>query len=266
MIMGCHLWPKSFERWNKNGFILETLDSIKIRDLEVSVYQSLSGYRFSLDALLLADFPDIKACRNILEMGSGSGVVSLLLAKRYPRAKVTGIELQESLFSRAARSAEANGLSDRVRFIHADLRKLPKTLPHEGFDMAVMNPPFRRPGTGRISPGDERARARHELTAGLPEILKAAFAMLKNRGRLCLVYNPDRLPELLAGMKARGLEPKRMRTVHSFEGDRARMALVEAVKSGAPGFKVMPPLFVYSAPGEYSPEMREFYGFSPLPT
>lgn len=244
---------------------METLDSIKIRDLEVSVYQTLSGYRFSLDALLLADFPEIKACRSILELGSGSGVVSLLLAKRYPRAKVTGVELQESLFSRAVRSAEANGLSERVRFIHTDLRKLTKILPHEGFDLAVMNPPFRRPGTGRISPGDERALARHELTAGLPETLKAASAMLKNRGRLCLVYNPDRLPELLAGMKARGLEPKRMRTVHSFAGDRARIALIDAVKSGAPGFKVLPPLFVYSGPGEYSPEMREFYGFSQLP-
>ncbi|MGA2192399.1 MAG: tRNA1(Val) (adenine(37)-N6)-methyltransferase [Nitrospirota bacterium] len=239
---------------------METLDAIKIRDLEVQVYQSKTGYRFSLDALLLADFPDIKSCKNILELGAGSGVVSLLLAKKYPKAKVLGVEVQEALFGRAVRNAEINGLTGRAQFIHEDLKNLPKKLPHGGFELAVMNPPFRRPGTGRISPGDERALARHELKGGIKEIVRTSFAMLKNRGRLCLVYHPERLPELFRVLHAHSFEPKRMLTVHSHKGDMARIALVEAVKGGAPGLKVMPPLLIYAREREYTPEMRLFYG------
>jgi len=242
---------------------METLDSIKIRDLEVQVYQSKAGYRFSLDALLLADFPDIRSCKTILELGAGSGVVSLLLAKRYPKANVLGVEIQDGLYGRAVRNAEVNGLSDRVTFMHTDLKKLPKKLPHESFEMVVMNPPFREPGTGRISPGDERATARHELTAGIKDVVRVSSVMLKNRGRLCLVYHPDRLPELVRIMNRYSLEPKRLRTVHSHKADGARMILIEAVKQGAPGFKVMPPLFVYQSHNTYTPEMREFYGLPP---
>ncbi|HLB24884.1 MAG TPA: tRNA1(Val) (adenine(37)-N6)-methyltransferase [Nitrospirota bacterium] len=242
----------------------ETLDSIKIRDLEVQVYQSKAGYRFSLDALLLADFPDLTSCKSILELGAGSGVVSLILAKRYPKAKVTGVEIQEGLYKRAVRNAEVNGLSDRVGFLHADLRDLPGMLPQGGFDLVVMNPPFRKPGTGRISPADERATARHELTAGMREVIKVSFTMLKNRGRLCLIYHPERLPELFRRMHENTFEPKRLRTVHSHSGDNARMALVEAVKGGAAGLKVLPPLFVYAKEREYTEEMRLFYGMPDL--
>jgi tRNA1Val (adenine37-N6)-methyltransferase len=242
---------------------VETLDSIKIRDLEVQVYQSKSGYRFSLDALLLADFPELKKCSRILELGAGSGIVSLLLAKRYPHAKVTGIEIQDSLFGRAVRNAELNGLADRVTLIHDDLKHVGKLFEPESFELVVSNPPFRKPGTGKISPGDERAAARHESTAGMHDILKAASMMLKNKGRLCLVYHPERLPELFIQMNNHGLYPKRLRTIHSYTGDRARMALIEAVKNGSQGLKVLAPLTVYASERTYSPEMREFYGFPP---
>ncbi len=240
---------------------METLDSIKIRDIEVRVYQAKSGYRFSLDALLLADFPAMKTCARILELGAGSGVISLLLAKRHPKARVTGIEIQEALYSRAVRNAELNGLSGRVEFIHADLKRLPRMLPPEDFDLVVMNPPFRRPGTGRISPGDERAAARHELTADLRDIIRVSAKMLKNRGRLAVIYHPSRLPELFSLMRTHALEPKRLRMVHSHTSDEARMALVEAVKSGAEGMRVLPPLFVYESEKVYTAEMRAFYGF-----
>src|SRR5512143_1812584 len=243
---------------------METLDSIKIRDLEVQVYQAKSGYRFSLDALLLADFPDIKACRSILELGAGSGVVSLLLAKKYPRAHVVGVEIQDGLYKRAVRNAELNGLSDRVQFVHTDFRLFSKSTLLKGVDLIVSNPPFRSPGTGRISPGDERAAARHELTGGIRDVVKAASLMLKNRGRLCVIYHPDRLGMLFKQMGTYKLEPKRMRMVHSHKEDFARMVLVEAVKEGAPGLKVMPPLFIYTSLNEYTPEMREFYGLPPI--
>jgi tRNA1(Val) A37 N6-methylase TrmN6 len=240
---------------------METLDSIKIRNLEVRVYQAKAGYRFSLDALLLADFPAMKSCSRILELGAGSGVVSLILAKRYPKAKLTGVEIQAGLFARAARNAALNGLEHRVEFMHTDLKRLPRMLPPEGFDMVVMNPPFRKPGTGRLSPGDERAAARHELTAKLRDIIRVSARMLKNRGRLEIIYHPSRLAELFSMMRKYKLEPKRLRMVHSHTEDEARMALVEAVKLGEEGMRVLPPLFVYESEKVYTKEMREFYGF-----
>jgi tRNA1Val (adenine37-N6)-methyltransferase len=243
---------------------METLDSIKIRNFEVRVFQSKSGYRFSLDALLLADFPSLKSCRNILELGAGSGVVSLLLALKYPKAKVTGVEIQDSLYKRAVRNAEVNNLPDRVDFIHGDLRELPTKMPAGSFELCVMNPPFRKPGTGRISPADERASARHELKGGIEEAIKTARIMLKNRGRVCIIYHPDRLGELITLMKSHSLEPKRLLFVHSHKGDEARMVLVEAVKEGSLGLKVLPPLFIYEKEREYTAEMRDFYGFPPL--
>ena len=242
---------------------METLDSIKIRDLEVQVYQSKTGYRFSLDALLLADFPDIRACKSILELGAGSGVVSLLLAKRYPKAKVLGVEIQERLHARAVRNADVNGLSDRVKFLHIDLTRIAKTLPHGAYDMVVSNPPFRKPTSGKISPDDERAVARHELTAGLREIVRAASAMLRFGGRLCMVYHPDRLAELFKRMSESGLEPKRLLFIHSHTDDPARMVLVEAVKGSATGLKILPPLFIYESHNTYTAKMREFYGLPP---
>jgi tRNA1(Val) A37 N6-methylase TrmN6 len=243
---------------------METLDSIKIRNFEVRVYQSKSGYRFSLDALLLADFPSLKSCGSILELGVGSGVVSLLLALKYPKARVTGVEIQDSLYKRAVRNAEVNNLSDRVGFIHGDLRELPKKMTAGTFELCVMNPPFRKPGTGRISPGDERAAARHELKGGIGEAIKTARVMLKNRGRVCIIYHPDRLGELITLMKSHSLEPKRLLFVHSHKGDEARMVLMEAVKEGSAGLKVLPPLFIYAKDREYTADMREFYGFPPL--
>jgi len=238
----------------------ETLDSIKMRGVEVRVYQARAGYRFSLDALLLADFPELRSPKRIVEFGAGSGVVSLLMAKLFPKSEITGIEIQEGLHGRAVRNAELNGLSDRVAFLHADIKDARRLLTPASFDLAVMNPPFRRPGTGKISPGDERAAARHELTATLTDMVAAASSMLRNRGRLCVIYHPSRLPELFCEMRARTLEPKRMRTVHSHMGDTARMALVEAVRQGNEGLKILPPLYVYESGKTYSAEMKEFYG------
>ncbi|MHB8174809.1 MAG: tRNA1(Val) (adenine(37)-N6)-methyltransferase, partial [Nitrospirota bacterium] len=137
-----------------------------------------------------------------------------------------------------------------------------KTFPAGSFELCVMNPPFRKPGTGRISPGDERAAARHELKGGIENALKSAKIMLKNRGRVCVIYHPDRLSELIMLMKSKALEPKRLMFVHSHKRDEARMVLIEAVKDGAPGLKVLPPLFVYEKEREYTAEMRDFYGFS----
>jgi len=231
-----------------------TLDSI----LDIKVYQHRRGYRFSMDAVLLSAFVDLKRAGRIADLGAGSGVVGLLLARRYPEARVVLVELQEGLYRLALKNINVNGLDGRVEARKADIRGLPVGL--AGFDLVVSNPPFRKPGTGKLSPGDERAAARHELELTLPELARAASRMLKQRGRFCVIYHPERLVELIDEMRAAGLEPKRLRLVHGGAGSAAKMALLEAVKGGRGGLKIEAPLFVYREDGSYSDEVARIYG------
>ncbi|MGD2080448.1 MAG: methyltransferase [Nitrospirota bacterium] len=231
-----------------------TLDSIG----GIKVYQRRRGYRFSMDSVLLYAFVDLERPKKIADLGAGSGVVGLLLAKRYPFASVTLVELQEGLHGLSKKNIGANGLGDRVEAVRADIRGF-----REGaceFDLVVSNPPFRRGGTGRLSAGDEKARARHELELTLGELLEAASGLLRNRGRFSIVYHPERLVELIDSLRAAGLEPKRLRFVHGNVNAEAKMVLLDSVKGGRRGLKTERPLFVYRADGSYQDEVAGIYG------
>lgn len=231
-----------------------TLDSIK----DIKLYQSRDGYRFSLDALLLASFVNLKRVKEAIDLGAGSGIVGLLLARRYPEARVTLLELQESLYRLAERNIRLNNLEERVSALKSDIRRLPGGLP--GFDLALSNPPFRKPLSGLLNVERERAVARHEMEISLRELVRAASGCLKNRGRLCMIYHPLRLHELTDELARAGLEPKRLRFVHGNATLEAKMVLLEAAKNGRAGLKVERPLFVYREDGGYTPEMEEIYG------
>jgi tRNA1Val (adenine37-N6)-methyltransferase len=128
------------------------------------------------------------------------------------------------------------------------------------FDLVVSNPPFRKTKTGLISPSDERAMARHEIYLPAPDLMKAAFSLLKHHGRLCIIHLPERLAEVMAAMQQHNLEPKRLRFVHSNLQSEAKMVLIEAVKEGRPGVLVERPLYMYDPDGQYTDEMMEIYG------
>lgn len=231
-----------------------TLDSIR----DIKIYQRKNGYRFSLDALLLFSFVGIRTASSIVDLGAGSGIIGILLAKKYPAASVTLLELQEGLFRLAAKNVEMNGLRGRVNVLKCDIRKLPQDLC--GFDLAVSNPPFRRPLSGRLNIDRERAVARHEMELSLSELVRAASGLLKNGGRFVMIYHPARLPELINELKRGKLEPKRLRFVHGTMDAEAKMALVEAVKQGRGGLKVERPLVVYGEDGLYTDEIAGIYG------
>jgi tRNA1Val (adenine37-N6)-methyltransferase len=234
-----------------------TLDTI----LDLQIYQHKSGYRFSADAVLLSSFVNIRRLGKIADLGAGSGIIGLLLAKKYRAAEIALIELQESLALLAGKNAVINGLEDRVRVVQADIRKLK---PGHGmlhkFDLVVSNPPFRKTKTGLISPLDERAMARHEIHLPIADLMKAAFSLLKHHGRLCIIHLPERLAEVMAAMRQHNLEPKRLRFVHSNLKSEAKMVLIEAVKEGKSGLLVERPLYLYDADGQYTDEMLEIYG------
>ena len=237
----------------------ETLDDLTVGDLKI--LQAKSGYRFSIDPVLLSAFvPSVKNAR-IVDLGTGNGIVPLLLSCRREAKEIVGVEIQPAMVERAQRSVQLNDLEKFIRIIQGDLRDLPADLCAEGYDVVTANPPYRNQDTGRVAPDDERAMARHELSGGLDDFLRAAATLLNSGGRFYVVYLAERLAELLARMCSFRLEPKRLRMVHSRAGESARMVLVEGRKNGKPGMNVEPPLIIYKA-GErdYTEEVLAMYG------
>lgn len=234
-----------------------TLDTIA----GVKIYQNKNGYRFSVDALLLYSFVDLKHVKKIADLGAGSGIVGILLAKKYQKAKVKLIELQESLASLAEKNIALNNLGQKISLINCNIKDIPSgiaSLKADSFDLVVSNPPFRRQKTGLISPTDEKAIARHEIKLDINDIIKASFYLLKDKGRVCLIYHPSRIVELIDKLRAKNLEPKRIRFVYSNPESEAKMMLIEAVKNRRPGIKIERPFFIYSKSADAN-SMENFY-------
>ena len=234
----------------------ETFDSIK----DIKLFQAKDGYRFSVDALLLEDFIAAKRLEKGMELGTGSGVISILLAKRIKNIKICAVEIQEALACRAKKNVALNGLNERVEVMLKDIKELKKIFPTNEFDFVFSNPPFRKTRTGRLSIFEERAIARHEIEITLQELIKAASYLLKHSGKFFLIYHPFRLAELISTLQKARLEPKRMRFVHSQAGEEARMVLIEAVKGSGTWLKIDPPLYLYEKKDQYTPEMNRILG------
>ncbi len=237
----------------------ETLDDLTVGGLKI--LQAKSGYRFSIDPVLLSAFiPGVKNAR-IVDLGTGNGIIPLLLSCRKEAQEIIGVELQSAMVDRARRSVQLNGLEELIRIIQGDIRELPAELCAEAFDIVTSNPPYRIQTMGRVAADDERATARHELAGGLDAFLRAAVFLLNSGGRFYVVYLAERLAELLSGMRSFQLEPKRLRMVHSREGESARMVLVEGRKNGKPGMVVEAPLIIYKGEGrDYTEEVLAIYG------
>jgi tRNA1(Val) A37 N6-methylase TrmN6 len=239
---------------------LLTHDSISLRGAGiVTITQPAKGHRFTLDSILLADFCRIKVRDRILEPGAGTGIISLLLAKKFPKSTLCPLEVQPDLEELCGRNIVDNNLQDRVIPVGRDLRYVERSVQRESFDMIVANPPFAKAGSGKISPLPARRTARHESEARLEQWLDLQ-KMLKNRGRYCLVFTAHRLDELIPLMKSRRLGPKCLRFVHPHPDKPASLVLMEAVKGAGTGSEILPPLFVHDENGGYTDEMKEIYG------
>ena len=227
---------------------------------DIKVYQNTEGYRFSVDALLLYSFVNMKHAGMIADLGAGSGIIGLLLARKYAEARVLLVELQESLYRLAARNIALNGLEERVSAIFTDVRHIDAACPPGKYDLVVSNPPFRKPSSGRLSLGEERSIARHELKMRLPELAGSVSYLLRAKGRFCMIFHPERLIEVIQTLREVKMEPKRIRFVHNDVRAVSKMVLVEAVKEAKPGLKVEKPLILYTSDGAYTDELNEMYG------
>lgn len=242
----------SFHTKNENS---DTLHGGKLR-----VFQEKDGYRFSIDAVLLAGFVWLRKGERIIDLGTGVGIIPLILGKRWEGAEqIVGIEIQAGLTELAQRNVLINGFEGLIHIVQGDIRRVEDAFPPAAFDVVVTNPPYYRVSSGRINPYPPKAIARHEVMCTIDAVLRAARYLLKEGGRIFIIYPAQRAVTLLDKLRSATLEPKTLRWVHSREGEEAAFILVEAYKGGGEGVKVLPPLCVYSSDGRYTPEMETVY-------
>ena len=225
----------------------------------LALHQNPNGYRFSLDAFLLADFAPSKTTGPIIDLGTGCGIVAFLLARRFPGSPIVALELQAGLAAVAQRNVVHNALAQQVSIVQGDIRDAAACFASASFGTVVCNPPYRAVGRGRLNPQSEKAIARHEVAVTLCQVVQAARHLLARRGRLLLVYHPSRLAELCSRLESAELNPSRVRFVHPSRQGPAAMVLVEALQCGRDALEVLPPLAVYRAPNVYSVEMQAIF-------
>ncbi len=238
----------------------ETLDQLFPGNLRL--WQAKAGHRYSVDAVLLARFVCLAPCRQIADLGTGNGVLALLLSCLSATEKISCFELQEEMAARALRNVKLNGLSGRISIYQGDIRRIKEIHPGGMMDLVVSNPPYRSVNSGRVAPNDERALARHEMAGSIEDFAVAAHWLLKSGGRFAVIYLAERLNALLAAMTRAGIEPKRLRMVHATVDRPAKLVLVEGVNGGRPGLLVERPLALYEGcQGErrYTDEVEQMY-------
>jgi tRNA1Val (adenine37-N6)-methyltransferase len=235
----------------------ETLD--ELTGYALRIVQPRHGYRFSVDPLLLADFAAVKGGDVVADLGTGCGILPLLIARLHPSTSITGVEFQEEVAAIAQRNVIGNGLAGSIEIINEDVISLKGRFPVSTFDLVVSNPPYRRPGTGKISPRAGRDDSRHETTATLADFLAAAKYLVKESGRICFIYHTCRLSELMAQAALQKLAVLRIRMVHGNSTAPARMFMVELRKGRSGELLVEPPLMVRGEDGGYSPEKLRIY-------
>jgi len=216
----------------------ESID--RFLDGRLQVIQSRDGYRFSIDAILLSDFVTIREGDVVVDLGTGCGIIPLILLITRSPGHAVGLEIQEELAFQAARNVRLNGLEHRIGIVRGDIRCLP--LAGNSADVVICNPPYRRTKSGRINPDPRRAIARHELLASTDDILGAAAYLLKKKGRLAIIYPAVRVTDILVRLRQIRLEPKRIRLNYPGIDTDAKLALIEATQGGRPGVQVLPPL------------------------
>ncbi|UCG77494.1 MAG: tRNA1(Val) (adenine(37)-N6)-methyltransferase [Nitrospirota bacterium] len=231
-----------------------TLDTIK----NVKLYQSGSGYRFTIDSVLLSEYVNKLKPHYIADVGSGNGVIGLLLAKRYTHSRVYLFEIQKGLHELALKNISLNRLKRRMVAKLADISLIMERpgVRHK-FDVVVSNPPFRESLSGKISPYDEKAIARHEIKIDLIGLMSGISHLLKPKGSVYLIYHPERLVDLFTRMRSVNIEPKRVRFVHPDPISGPKMVLIQGVKASRASLKIEKPLFIYNKKNIYSDEVKE---------
>ena len=242
----------------------------KIDDLQRSglkIIQDPTRFCFGMDAVLLTGFIQegiggrSMAREDMLDLGTGTGIIPLLMSAKSDLRTLTGLEIQPDSADMAKRSVELNGISDRVRILQGDIREADTLFAPASFGIVTCNPPYMIGGHGLQNPDSPKAIARHEVLCDFDDVAGAAERLLKTSGHFFLVHRPFRLAEIMTTLRDHGLEPKRMRLVYPFIDREPNMVLLDCVRGGRPRLTVEKPLIVYKEPGKYTDEIYEVYGY-----
>lgn len=219
---------------------------------QLKVVQEPSGYRFSIDAVLLAHHAVRCPGEKILDLGSGCGIIPLIMAFRNPALSLHAVEVQPELADLAALNVKENHMQDRIQVYCLDMKSLKPDDIGGSVDLVVCNPPYRRKNSGRVNPIEQKALARHEIKATLGDVVRTARRLLRPAGRFVTIYAADRTTDLIAQMRNDHIEPKIMQVIYSAWNTGGKLILIEGIKGGRPGLKIAPPLVIYNEDGNYT--------------
>ena len=225
----------------------------------LAIQQTSDGYRYSIEPFLLVNFANLSTGNRLLDIGTGCGVIPLLIKTQIRPKEIVAIEIQKSLYELAIKNISKSGLSDRISVIHGNFIDLVVSAKYKLFDTIISNPPYRKLNTGRINPNHEKAVARHEISIDLNSLITKTSSLLKHRGKFIMVYPLLRLKEVQEKLYFHKLFPSRLRFIHGSREADARIFLIESVKNRQVECVIEPPLFVYNEDGSYSKEMEKIY-------
>lgn len=236
----------------------EQLDILNSDGLKI--IQKKDGFHYGTDAVLLADFAKNRAAGNVMDLCSGTAIVPLLLAHSKKIRHITAMEIQPDIAETAKRSVAGNSLDGKIDIICDDLNNACQRFKRQSFDTITCNPPYMKAGSAIINSADTKTISRHEVCCTLEDVIVQSRYLLRDSGRLFLVHKPNRLAEIIHTMCCHRIEPKRMRTVHSRIGKEPELVLIEGMSGAGSELRIEPPLFLYSADGSVSDELKKIYG------
>ena len=239
-------------------YLNERIDDLQRGGLRV--IQRADAFRFGTDAVLLADFAAPRRHDRVCDLGTGTGIIPLLLYARENTISADAVEIQPDMADMAARSMAMNGLNEKIRVLPGDLRSIRTLLPHARYDLVTCNPPYGKAGGTLLNPDASKRLARHEESCAIEDVACAAAWLLQNGGRLCCVFPAARMIELSDAMRKYRRAPKRIRMVHSRVEKAAHLCLMEGMLDARPGLIIEPPLVIYDENNAYTPELRRIYG------
>ncbi len=222
----------------------ERLDDLQINGLRL--IQNKKNFCFGIDAVLLANFARAKKGETVLDLGTGTGIIPILLTAKTHGKRFIGLEIQEDNFRLARRNVELNGLQDRVEIHHGDIKNMAELYKPSGIDVITVNPPYVKAGSGLLNDYSlHKTISRHEVLCNLEDIVKGSARLLKPNGRMYIIHRPARLCELINLFTGFKIEPKTIQFIHPSFGKNANLVLIEAVRGGNSMAKILPPVFVY---------------------
>lgn len=227
---------------------------------DLKIYQNTDMFQFSLDSVMLANFVTInKKINNILDIGTGNAVIPIILSKK-TNAKITGVEIQKQSYELACKSLKLNNLEKRIEVINDDIKNYYKNIETETFDVITCNPPFfKLEEQSNLNDNVYKKIARHEIALNLEDIIQISKKLLKNKGRLAMVHRPERLIEIITIMKNNNIEPKKICFLYPKQNKEANILLIEGIKNGKPGIKILPPIISHNEDGSYSDKIKIFF-------